>query len=369
MGRNRRHEAKIGRFHCSQISDWLIPSFTDSRLTDSIVFELSIISGARKYESGASKRKRKMQEEAFIDKQKGSFLKYLTTNKNIDNEQQQTNVDNEQEQANVNNNDHEPTNIENDNEPTNTENGNEQTNSQNNNEQTNIESDNEQTNSENDNEQSNIKIDNEQTNSEDDNTPLNIYDPSKWNNISTNLRDLIVEKGPIKIYDFKFPKDQHSRSFSTSLYMQKISNGEKYERTWLVYSIDVDRVFCFCCKLFNVNTSTCSLAHKGNNDWNNISSILKRHEASNGHILNMRSWIDLETRLANNKTIDKQIQEQINKEKEHWKNVLIRIIAVVKTVGKNNLAFCGTNEKIYEENNGNFLTIIEMIAEFDLIMQ
>ncbi|XP_052619569.1 uncharacterized protein LOC128125953 [Lactuca sativa] len=168
----------------------------------------------------------------------------------------------ESEQTNVNNNDHEPTNIENDNEPTNTENGNEQTNSQNNNEQTNIEFDNEQTNSENDNDQSNIEIDNEQTNSEDDNTPLNIYDPSRWNNINTNLRDLIVEKGPIKIYDFKFPKDQHSRSFSTSLYMQKIPNGEKYERTWLVYSIDVDRVFCFCCKLFNVDTSTCSLAHK-----------------------------------------------------------------------------------------------------------
>ena len=151
--------------------------------------------------------------------------------------------------------------------------------------------------------------------------------------------------------------------------MQKIPNGEKYERTWLVYSIDVDKVFCFCCKLFNVNTSTCSLAHKGNNDWNNISSILKRHEASNRHILNMRSWIDLQTRLTNNKTIDKQIQEQINKEKEHRKNVLKRTIAIVKTLGKNNLAFRGTNEKIYEENNGNFLTIIEMIAEFDLIMQ
>ena len=38
-----------------------------------------------------------MQEEAFIDKQKGLFLKYLTTNKNVDNEQEQTNVDNELE--------------------------------------------------------------------------------------------------------------------------------------------------------------------------------------------------------------------------------------------------------------------------------
>jgi hypothetical protein len=68
----------------------------------------------------------------------------------------------------------------------------------------------------------------------------------------------------------------------------------------------------------------------------------------------MNAWVDLEMWLSKNKTIDKNVKEQINKEKDHWKKVLLRIIAVVKNLGKNNLAFRGNNEKIYQENNGNF---------------
>ena len=83
----------------------------------------------------------------------------------------------------------------------------------------------------------------------------------------------------------------------------------------------------------------------------------------------MNTWLDLKMRLSKNKAIDKNIQEQINKEKDHWKKVLLRIIVVVKNLGKNNLAFRGKNEKIYQENNGKFLSIIEMIAKFDLVMQ
>ena len=55
-------------------------------------------------------------------------------------------------------------------------------------------------------------------------------------------------------------------------------------------------------------------------------------------ITNMNTWIDLELRLLKNKKIDKNVQEQIKKEKDHWKKVLLRII-VVKNLGKNILAF------------------------------
>ena len=79
--------------------------------------------------------------------------------------------------------------------------------------------------------------------------------------------------------------------------------------------------------------------------------------------------IELETRLQKNKTIDESLQREINREKEHWTQVLKRIIAVVQRLAKNNMAFQGDCEKLYAESNGLFLQMIEMIAEFDPIME
>ena len=61
----------------------------------------------------------------------------------------------------------------------------------------------------------------------------------------------------------------------------------------------------------------------------------------------MTLWIDLETRLLKNKIIEKHVQEQINRDREHWRNILFRVIATVKTLVKNNLPFRGTDERIY----------------------
>uniref|UniRef100_A0A7N0UUV2 DUF4371 domain-containing protein n=1 Tax=Kalanchoe fedtschenkoi TaxID=63787 RepID=A0A7N0UUV2_KALFE len=57
------------------------------------------------------------------------------------------------------------------------------------------------------------------------------------------------------------------------------------------------------------------------------------------------------------------------KKRDHWKNVLVRIISIIKFLAKHSIAFRGTKERLYENNNGNFLDLIEMLTEFDLVIQ
>nr|KYP50235.1 Zinc finger MYM-type protein 5 [Cajanus cajan] len=95
----------------------------------------------------------------------------------------------------------------------------------------------------------------------------NIYDLGKWENIDENFRDLIVENGPIRYNNMKYPKDENNRHFSSFYYQKVMPNGEKYDQRWLVYSKNLDKVYYFCCKLFCSKSSACianQLVNEGN---------------------------------------------------------------------------------------------------------
>lgn len=82
----------------------------------------------------------------------------------------------------------------------------------------------------------------------------------------------------------------------------------------------------------------------------------------------MTKWTELEVRLQRNETIDRHLQEEINREKRHWRDVLLRLLSLVEAFAKYNISFRRDNAKIDDENNRNFLGMIKAIAKFDPVM-
>ncbi|ESQ51629.1 hypothetical protein EUTSA_v10017956mg [Eutrema salsugineum] len=200
----------------------------------------------------------------------------------------------------------------------------------------------------------------------------NAQDDENVEEIDQQQRDFLVEKGPGPRQEigYQFPRDKiGGRHFSHSYYTRELRNGEKQDRRWLVFSKTLKKVFCFCCKLFSKDDNASQLASKGLKDWKNILGSLNRHETSYSHVLCMSQWMELDMRLNKNQTIDKHVQDELNKERSHWKDVLLRIFSLVKTLAKQNLAFRGSNEKISADGNGNFLSFIEMLSEWEPVMR
>ncbi|XP_065652830.1 uncharacterized protein LOC136080145 [Hydra vulgaris] len=111
------------------------------------------------------------------------------------------------------------------------------------------------------------------------------------------------------------------------------------------------------------------LSNDGFEYWSHFTSRVTEHEISVKHLKNIATWYELRLRFNQGQTVDKTAQKILEKEKENWRNMFVGIVSVVKFLAKKNLAFRGSKENLYNSSNGNFSDLIEMLAEFDHVVQ
>lgn len=164
--------------------------------------------------------------------------------------------------------------------------------------------------------------------------------------------------------DFSQSKRQYSdqnRYLNKACFFKKLVNGEIVKRTHLVYSKSTGYVYCAPCKLYG---GTTALATCGFNDWKNSHKI-QEHDNSLEHRECVNKYL---TRMNAHQRIDAKLLEQHQVEVKYWRDVLSRVVEVVKYLTSRGLPFYGENEILGSTSNGNFLGCIELLCKFDPFM-
>jgi len=68
---------------------------------------------------------------------------------------------------------------------------------------------------------------------------------------------------------------------------------------------------------------------------------------------------------ATGATVDSDLLKQIDGERQYWREVLRRVVSVIKFLGERGLAFRGNDELLGSPHNGNYLGILELLSQFD----
>lgn len=157
-----------------------------------------------------------------------------------------------------------------------------------------------------------------------------------------------------------------NRYFSAAYAKRNLPNGTTVERDWLIFSPKLGAVLCFVCKLFGTpNQNIESFTTSGYNDWKHYKRDFEAHERSKFH---MQNYLAYRTRAKENSTLDLQLFKQEQIELKYWRDVLHRIVSVIKFLASRGLAFRGMNETLGSNYNGNFLGILELLSEHDAFL-
>ncbi|KAF2902821.1 hypothetical protein ILUMI_03365 [Ignelater luminosus] len=165
--------------------------------------------------------------------------------------------------------------------------------------------------------------------------------PALWNAfcMSSETRQILVERGPHQTKKFEFLINKAGRRFSLSHYLKVLT------------------------------VKQCDWPKKDYSDRGNLIRAFTMQQKSVNHKNASRTWKELDIRLKQEKTIDAEYQRIMYMEIQHWRGVLKKIMSIIRLLALQCLAFHGTTEHLLQPNNRNFLKLIELLYEFDSFLE
>ncbi|XP_025192694.1 uncharacterized protein LOC112592760 [Melanaphis sacchari] len=179
----------------------------------------------------------------------------------------------------------------------------------------------------------------------------------------------------IKKHPVQQTPDLHNLPFDFSrVYFRSINDGteHKVHRKWLSFDNVSSKIYSSVCMTFGKNRD--SVFVKGIDI--NLKSIyikINKHEESNVPNEAVSTYL----RLDSGKSVKALIHIQRSKEIQENRLVMLRIIDIILTLAKQDIAFRGHNfESAYNlqqsenliQNQGNFLALIKLVAKYDSIL-
>lgn len=163
--------------------------------------------------------------------------------------------------------------------------------------------------------------------------------------------------------DFKSMLNKDKIHFSLNSINRTLTNGNVVKRDWVIFSPTLQSVLCFSCKLFgNAQQNMETFRTDGFNDWKNCTRGFQVHESSTHH---MSNYLAYRTREKNTNTIDANFLKEQQMELNYWREVLRRVVSVIKFLASRGLPFRGKDERFGSSSNGNYLGILELLSDYD----
>lgn len=155
-------------------------------------------------------------------------------------------------------------------------------------------------------------------------------------------------------------KPKRHRKCTSSMFERQNRNGEVVKRSWLCFSPAHGKLYCSVCRL--VGLARTQLTHGGFCDWRHASVRLTKHETSKDHLDAVVAFARQAKELG---TIECDMIRQLEVVENYGRKVLQRIVSVITFLCERGLALRGDNAFIGSPNNGNYLGVLELIAEYD----